>query len=46
MKDDTTVHRLAVPQLPLVRGLRGRHGGPHHCGRVEHSAGDGLLDTR
>lgn len=36
--------RLAVSQVPLVRGLHGGRDGWHNSGRAEHSAGYGLLD--
>jgi len=42
--EDGAVVGLAVPQLPLDRRLRGGHDGRHHGGRVEHTAGHGLLD--
>jgi len=43
--EDGTIVRLAVPQLPVDRGFHGGYDGWRHGGRVEHTAGHGLLDS-
>jgi len=40
---DHTIHRLAVPQLPMVAGLCRGYDGRYRGGRVEHTTGHGLL---
>jgi len=45
-EDDGAGNRLAVHQLPVVRGLLQRLRGRVHGGRAQHTAGHGVRDAR